>query len=113
MSLVTPEKIRTLQRKLYRKAKAEPRFPLLRALRQDLSRRYLAPRLRAGPWQRGCSGRGRDELWSDRGGGSGGLAGGFTRGTGLEDVPARSGAAGGDSQTGWGGRGRGRHSNDP
>ena len=26
MSLVTPEKIRTLQRKLYRKAKAEPVF---------------------------------------------------------------------------------------
>jgi hypothetical protein len=26
MSLVTPEKIRTLQRKLYRKAKAEPAF---------------------------------------------------------------------------------------
>ena len=26
MSLATPEKIRTLQRKLYRKAKAEPAF---------------------------------------------------------------------------------------
>ena len=26
MSLTTPEKIRTLQRKLYRKAKAEPAF---------------------------------------------------------------------------------------
>ena len=26
MSLTTPEKIRTLQRKLYRKAKAEPTF---------------------------------------------------------------------------------------
>ena len=26
MSLTTPEKIRSLQRKLYRKAKAEPRF---------------------------------------------------------------------------------------
>jgi len=33
MSLVTPEKIRTLQRKLYRKARTEPAFPLLRALR--------------------------------------------------------------------------------
>ena len=48
MSLATPERIRTLQRKLYRKAKEEPafRFYLLydKIYREDI----LEPRLRAG-----------------------------------------------------------------
>jgi hypothetical protein len=48
MSLVTPEKIRTLQRKLYRKAKAEPafRFYVLydKICREDILRHaYLLP----------------------------------------------------------------------
>src|ERR1700745_550489 len=53
MSLTTPEKIRTLQRKLYRKAKAEPtfRFYLLydKIYRGDILRHaYELPRAHAG-----------------------------------------------------------------
>ena len=55
MSLTTPEKIRTLQRKLYRKAKAEPafRFYVLydKIYREDILRHAYA----AGPRQCGCS----------------------------------------------------------
>jgi hypothetical protein len=47
MSLTTPDKIRTFQRKLYCKAKSELAFPLLRARRQDLSRGHL----RESPWK--------------------------------------------------------------
>src|SRR5882757_2776910 len=53
MSLVTPEKIRTLQRKLYRKAKAEPsfRFYVLydKIYREDILRHaYAVARANAG-----------------------------------------------------------------
>jgi len=53
MSLATPEKIRTLQRKLYRKAKAEPayRFYLLcdKIYREDILRHaYALARSNAG-----------------------------------------------------------------
>src|SRR5438132_4432209 len=107
MSLVTPEKIRTLQRKLYRKAKAEPafRFYVLyeKICREDILRHaYGLARGNAGaPGVDGMSFGQIEaaglEVW---------LAG--TRGTGLEDVPARSGAAGDDPEAGWWRRARAR-----
>jgi len=109
MSLVTPEKIRTLQRKLYRKAKTAPafRFYVLydKICRADILRHaYGLARGNAGA--PGVDGMSFGQIEA-------GLAGGFTRGTGLEDVPARSGAAGDDPEAGWWRRARARHSNDP
>src|ERR1700737_1859360 len=100
MSLETPEKIRNLQRKLYCKAKAEPafRFYLLydKICREDILRHAYA----LGPRQCGSARCGRGDLQADRRVGRGSLVGGLARGTHLEDVSARSGAAGGDPEAG-------------
>ena len=112
MSLATPEKIRSLQRKLYRKAKAEPafRFYVLydKICREDILRHaYGLARANAGaPGVDGVS------FAADRGAGPGGMAGGLARGPGREDVPARSGAAGDDPETGRR-RATARHSDHP
>ena len=66
MSLETPIKIRMLQRKLYRKAKEEPRLPFLPALRQDVPGRHSGPCLRTGESQSGRAGSGWTELLGNR-----------------------------------------------
>ena len=63
---------------------------------------HPAARLPARPRQRGGAGCGWDHVRADRGRGPGGMAGGLARGTGFEDVPARSGAAGDDPKAEWG-----------
>ena len=88
MSLETPDKIRSLQRKLYRKAKAEPafRFYILydKICREDiLLRAYTLARANAGaPGVDGMT------FETDRGGGCRCVAGGLARGPRLEDLPA-------------------------
>src|SRR5215472_1937064 len=88
------------------------RLPFLCALRQDLSRGHSAPRLWFGPRERGRTWSGRDRLRADRAEGPGGVAGGLARGPGLEEVPARSGAAGENTET-RGRRATARHSDAP
>ena len=100
MSLATPEKIRSLQRKLYCKAKAEPafRFYVLydKICRDDILRHaYRLARANAGaPGVDGVTFAKIEET------ASGSVAGGPARGPGHEDVPARSGAAGDDPESG-------------
>ena len=101
MSLATPEKIRILQRKLYCKAKAQPAFRFYglydKICRDDILRHaYGLARANAGA--PGVDGMSFEQIEAQ---GPGSLAGGLARGTGLEDVPARSGAAGDDPEAGW------------
>ena len=89
MSLATPEKIRSLQRKLYRKAKAEPafRFYVLydKICREDILRHaYGLARANAGaPGVDGVT------FAQIEAAGPGSMVGGLARGTGREEVPAR------------------------
>ncbi len=112
MSLTTPDKISNLQRKLYGKAKAEPayRFYLLydKIHRPDiLEYAYALARQNDG-----APGVDLSDVRDDRGGGCGRLAGGFARGTRVEELSADAGAAGEDSQTGRRGEASG-HSHCP
>ena len=98
MSLATPDKIRSLQRKLYGKAKAEPdyRFYLLydKICRADiLEHAYALARDNAG-----APGVDGDRLPADRGGGRREVAGRAARGSRLEDLPAPGRATGDDPE---------------
>ena len=88
MSLETPDKIRSLQRKLYCKAKAEPafRFYVLydKICREDILRHaYALARANAGA--PGVDGMTFEQIEAS---GVESVAGGLARGTRLEDVPA-------------------------
>jgi hypothetical protein len=98
MSLTTPDNIRTLQRKLYLKAKAEPsyRFYLLydKVYRTDILR-HAYDLVRA---NKGAAGVDGVTCATDRGGRAGELAGRHRDGTANQDVSAPAGATGDDSQ---------------
>src|SRR3984893_11141533 len=98
MNLETPLKIRTLQKKLYCKAKVEPAFRFY-LLYDNMSRAdilFHACRLaRADP--RGTGG-GRDNVRDDRGGGAGDVVSGLADGPRGEDVQGSAGAPGDDPE---------------
>ena len=111
MSLATPDKIRSLQRKLYGKAKAEPdyRFYLLydKICRADiLEHAYALARDNAG-----APGVDGNRLQADRGGGRREVACRVARGSRLEDLPAPGRATGDDPEAGRR-RTPARHSHD-
>src|SRR5262249_58980465 len=101
MSPVTPDKIPEPSEEAVLQGEGGACFPLLRALRQELSRGHSASCLWACPRQRGCPGCGRGDFRTNRGAGPGRVAGRLARGIGLEDVPARSGAACDDPKSEW------------
>src|SRR5437773_10649299 len=112
MSLETPERIRSLQRKLYCKAKAEPafRFYLLydKICREDILRHaYALARANAG-----APGVDGESFAAIAAAGEGEMAGGPETGTDHEDVPAGTGAACDDPEAG-GRRTPARHPDDP
>ena len=62
MSLATPDKIRSFQRKLYGKAKAEPDYRFYLLYDKICRAGHSRTRLCAGPRQRGRAGRGRGDF---------------------------------------------------
>jgi hypothetical protein len=100
MSLETPEKIRTLQRKLYLKAKAEPsyRFYLLydKIWREDIFRHAYAL-VKANKGAAGVDGETFKQIEAE--GVEGWLE--VTRGSTHEELSAETGATGNDPQVRW------------
>ena len=67
MSLPTPPKVQKLQAALHAKAKGSPELPLLRAVRQGVSRRRAVDRLPPLPHQRRRGGHRRPDVRGHRG----------------------------------------------
>ena len=75
MSLPPPPKVQKLQAALHAKAKGSPELPLLRAVRQGVSRGRAGARLPMLPRQRRSAGRGRPDVRGHRGVRRGAVAG--------------------------------------
>ena len=80
MSLETSEKMRNLQRKLHRKAKAEPAFRFY-LLYDNIRREDILRHAYARPARMGRARRGRSDLQADRRVGCRSSTGGYARGT--------------------------------
>ena len=97
MSLAKPDKIRTLQRKLYCKAKAEPEFRFYQ-LYDKVWRADILAFAWSGESQRRRIGCGWCDVRSDRDAGGGGVSRRFGDRAEGKNLPYQSGAAGDDPE---------------
>src|ERR1700760_1209269 len=98
MSLQTPDAVRTLQRKLYDKAKAEPGYRFYRLYDKVWRAGILGHADDRAPAQAGGPGGGGGAVRTDRSGRGGGLADPTGRGTACEDVSVPAGSTGDDPE---------------